>query len=494
MAGRTGVRIATVALGAFVVAGCGASGSSSSSDRAGPALGKPGRPLVQETGGPQGTGGEVDAAERPVSTFAMDVDTASYGYARRTIRDGRRPDPSTVRPEEFVNAFRQDYRDPAGNGFSVQADGARFPASHRGSTGADRIMRIGLQTRREDAAARPDAALTFVVDVSGSMGEPGKLDLVKDALRTLVGQLRPTDSVALVAYDDTARTLRDMTPVRDRDALLGAVDELRVGGSTNLEAGLTRGYGVARAGFRPGASNRVVLLSDGLANVGNTSAEPILTQVREAAARQISLLGVGVGSDYGDALMEQLADRGDGFVVYVSQPEQARRIFVDRLPASLAVRALDAKVQVTFDPAAVRTYRLIGYDNRALNRSDFRDDRVDGGEVGPGQTVTALYAVQLKQGASGRVADARIRWLDPVTRESSEAAATVSTADLGSDFGQSAPRLRVSYAAAYFAEYLRRSPYGAELRLTDLAAVAERAGEDADVTDLASTIRRADSL
>jgi Ca-activated chloride channel family protein len=333
-----------------------------------------------------------------------------------------------------------------------------------------------------------------VVDVSGSMGEPGKLDLVRDALHTLVEQLRPTDSVALVAYDDTARTLRPMTSVRDRRALLGAVDELRVGGSTNLEAGLTEGYEVARAGFRPGASNRVVLLSDGLANVGNTSAEPILARVRDYAAKQISLLGVGVGSDYGDALMERLADRGDGFVVYVSQLDQARRIFVERLPASLAVRALDAKVQVTFDPATVRTYRLIGYDNRGLASPDFRDDRVDGGEVGPGQTVTALYAVELRQGASGRVAQAEVHWLDPGTRESSETSATVTTVDLRSDFGESAPRLRVSYAAAFFAEYLRRSPFGTGIRLDELAGIAQRAGEDTEVTDLVSTIRKANEL
>jgi Ca-activated chloride channel homolog len=503
MVGHTGVRhaawVGAIALGISLVAGCSAGGSRDASR--GTTLGKAGRPYAPTPAPrgaddrPPGAGPEVDAAEQPVSTFAMDVDTASYGYARRLLQDGRRPDASTVRPEEFVNAFRQDYREPAGNGFTVNADGARLPASHR-APGDTRILRIGLQTRHDDAASRSDAALTFVVDVSGSMGEPGKLDLVKDALRTLIEQLRPTDAVAVVAYDDTARTLRTMTPVRDRGALLDAVDGLRVGGSTNLEAGLVRGYEVARAGFRSGASNRVVLLSDGLANVGDTDAAPILSRVREAAAKQISLLGVGVGSDYADALMEQLADNGDGFVVYVSDVEQARKVFVDRLPATLAVRALDAKVQVTFDPAAVRSYRLIGYDDRTLDASAFRDDHADGGEVGPGHAVTALYAVRLRPDAAGRVAEARVRWLDPRSREADETAATAAVEDLDRDLESSSSRLRVCYAAAYFGEVLRGSRYGDEVRLADLAAIAEHAaaGEDAEVSELVSLIGKAERL
>lgn len=528
MVGRTG-RPRTTRIGAIclaistittlsLVAGC----SSNSSDKSAqysparqPNAGVPaggdaaekadtaGNPADTSAGGPA----EVAAAEHPTSTFAMDVDTASYGYARRVLQDGHRPEASTVRPEEFVNAFRQDYPEPAGNGFTVRTDGAQLPRSHR-TTGDTRILRIGLRTRPDDQSHRPDAALTFVVDVSGSMGEPGKLDLVKSALHTLVDQLRPTDSVALVAYDDDARTLREMTSVRDRRALLEAIDGLRVGGSTNLEAGLVRGYEVARAGFRSGASNRVVLLSDGLANVGDTDAAPILNRVREAAAKQISLLGVGVGSNYGDALMEQLADRGDGFVVYVSDVEQAKRIFVDRLPATLAVRALDAKVQVTFDPAVVSAYRLIGYDDRALRSSDFRNDRVDGGEVGPGHTVTALYTVRLRDRAAGRVAEARVRWLDPVSREPTETATTVTVEDLGRTLEAASPQLRVDYAAAYFAEVLRASRYGDEVRLADLASIADHAATktengptgaepaagDADVADLAALIRRAERI
>ena len=438
---------------------------------------------------------EVDASEQPRSTFAIDVDTASYNFARRQILDGRQPDRDAIRPEEFVNALRQDYPQPAGDGFFVVADGARPPRTHD-AAGPVRLMRIGLQTRAESPLDRPDAALTFVIDVSGSMAEPGRLDLVQGALHTLIDQLRDTDSVAIVAYETRAKVLRPMTPVRSRSFLHGAIDELEAGGSTNLEEGLVTGYRVAREGFRREATNRVILLSDGLANVGNTDADPILEQIREEAAKKISLLGVGVGSEYGDALMERLADQGDGFVTYVSELAQARQLFVSRLPAALTVRALDAKVQVTFDPATVDSYRLVGYENRALDPSQFRNDRVDGGEVGPGHSVTALYVVTLREaGGDSLVAEARVRWLDPRTREARETAARVTASALTGDFEDASPRLRATYAAAYFAEVLRDSRYGKEVRLSDLAGIAEgafRQTDDAQVGELADLIRRAD--
>jgi Ca-activated chloride channel family protein len=439
-------------------------------------------------------GPDVDASEQPRSTFAIDVDTASYNFARRQVLDGQTPDRDSIRPEEFVNAFRQDYPQPEGDGFTVVADGARPPRTHEAEESV-RLMRVGLQTRADSAESRPDAALTFVIDVSGSMAEPGRLDLVQGALHTLVDQLRDTDSVAIIAYETRARVLREMTPVRSRSILHRAIDDLEAGGSTNLEEGLVTGYRVAREGFRRDATNRVILLSDGLANVGNTSADPILEQIREEAAKKISLLGVGVGSEYGDALMERLADEGDGFVTYVSELAQARQLFVSRLPAALAVRALDAKVQVTFDPEIVASYRLVGYDNRALDPSQFRNDRVDGGEVGPGHSVTALYVVRLRGEARGVVAEARVRWLDPRTREPHETATTVTASSLAGGFESASPRLRVVYAAAYFAEVLRESRYAQEVRLGDLAAIVEdvfRQTDDAQVGELADLIRRAD--
>jgi Ca-activated chloride channel family protein len=483
----------------LAVAGCSAadSGDSSSGNPAAPAQGNGNGQGLQDKGGLAPGNGETDTARQPQSTFALDVDTASYTYALRQINDGRWPEPGTVRAEEFVNAFDPGYPQPRGDGFSVNVDGSSFPEQY--SEGGDyRLLRIGLATRGEESETRKDARLTFVVDVSGSMAETGRLDLVQDALHTLVDQLRPTDSVAIVSFNDRARVLRAMTRASDAQRLHDAIDGLHAGGSTNLEAGLVMGYQVARDGFRQGLTNRVIILSDGLANVGNTQADPILRKVREEADKEIALLGVGVGSDYGDELMERLADKGDGFVVYVANRAQAREIFVRQLPASLSVRALDAKAQVTFDEGAVISYRLVGYDNRQISASDFRNDRVDGGEIGPGHHVTALYVVQLRPetASSARVAQVRVRWLDPTSREANEAYESVNVSDISGRFASSDPYLRVAYAAAFFAEALKGGAYG-RVPLRELLRVAEDADaslNDRKVTELANAIAAAARL
>ncbi|MBV1852193.1 vWA domain-containing protein [Catellatospora tritici] len=472
----------------LAAAGCSAKDSPSSAPANRPA------PPAQ-AGTDRDQGAAVDPQRDNQSTFALDVDTASYTYAAGRIADGRLPEASTVRPEEFVNSFDQHYPQPRGDGFAVHVDGARLPESHAGSSSL-RLLRVGLQTRAEDDARRKDAALTFVIDVSGSMGDPGRLDLVTDALHTLVDQLRPTDAVAIVTFNDRARVVRRMTRVAEKTDLHAAIDSLRADGSTNLDAGLVTGYQTARDGFREGYSNRVILLSDGLANTGNTDADRMLRKVREEADKQIALLGVGVGSEYGDALMERLADRGDGFVVYVSERRQARDVFVRRLPATLSLRALDAKAQVTFDPKTVESYQLIGYDDRKVADQDFRNDHVDGGEVGPGHSVTALYLVKLAPEASGRVAEVRVHWLDPVSKEASEAYESVDAADLGGAFDRTDPRLRVSYAAAFFAVALRGGTDGRP-DVSDLARIADAAAADLDeraVDDLADLIHDAQPL
>lgn len=415
---------------------CGNSGSSDNNSPQG-LEGKPGKP--------------ADITDGNVSTFALDVDTASYTYAARQINDGRRPDPSQVRPEEFVNYFDYRYPEPKGDGFTVNVDGSLLPDADRDS----RLLRVGLRTRAEDSEVRKDAALTFVIDVSGSMAERGRLDLVQDALHYLVDQLRPADSVAIVAFNSKATVLREMTRAADKERLHDAIDDLNAQGSTNLGAGLTRGYELSRDSFRPDATNRVIILSDGLANTGTTDAETLLRRIKDEADKEISLLGVGVGSRYGDELMEQLTNQGDGFVVYISEQRQARDLFVRRLPANLSVRAYDAKAQVVFDESTVESHRLVGYENRLLKAEEFRDDRVDGGEVGPGHSVTALYVVRLRPEATGRVAQVKVRWLDPQTREASESYESVMVGDLSEDLESADRGLRLSYSAAFFAEHLR---------------------------------------
>jgi Ca-activated chloride channel family protein len=433
-----------------------------------------------------------------LSTFALDVDTASYDYARRALADGRLPAPSTVRPEEFVNSFRQDYERPDGDGFSVTVDGARTDDEDWS------LVRVGLATRTaERTGARPPAALTFVLDVSGSMAEPGRLDLAQESLAVMTDRLRDDDSVALVTFSDEAETVLPMTRLDgNRDEIQDAISDLDTQDSTNLGAGVETGYETAVEGLREGATNRVVLVSDALANTGDTDAESILERIAgERREHGITLFGVGVGSDYGDALMENLADKGDGHTVYVSDSDEARRVFSQQLPRNIDLTARDAKAQVAFDPETVEEFRLVGYDNRRVADEDFRDDRVDGGEIGPGHSVTALYAVRTKPGAQGHLATATVRWLDPGTRDPHEETGDLETDALHDSLRAAPSRFQVTAVAAYFADALRsrddgyhRLP-GAPAGFTELAGHARALSgttEDGAVRELAQAIERAD--
>ncbi|OKJ69613.1 vWA domain-containing protein [Streptomyces sp. CB02261] len=497
--------IAVLLATGLAVGGCGAGGDGTTADRSarergGAASAVPdarggARPDTSAEGGKESAGRPRQPAPDYLSTFALDVDTASYGYARRTLGEGRLPDPATVRPEEFVNSFRPDYPRPADDGFSVTLDGARA-----GSDGWS-LVRVGLATRGTDRAAeRPPAALTFVVDISGSMAEPGRLDLVKESLGLLADQLRDDDSIALVTFSDEAETRLPMTRVGEaRGRIREVVDSLATTSSTNVEAGVRTGYDVAVEGHRKGATNRVVLLSDALANTGSTEAATILERIEEERREYgITLFGVGVGSEFGDAFLEQLADRGDGQTTYVSTSAQARKVFVDQLPAHVELRARDAKAQVSFDRRTVETFRLIGYENREVADEDFRNDRVDGGEVGAGHTVTALYAVRTRPGASGPVATATVRWLDPVGRAPRERSGTVATGGLAADVWDGGhDSLQLTAIAAYFADALRGGGLPGAPGLPALAeradAIAGRSGS-AVVRELAEAVRQADGL
>ncbi|MFD5200179.1 VWA domain-containing protein [Streptomyces sp. NPDC058375] len=470
--------------------------------------------VAPENGRSAAPGGDAEAGASAVpdpeapdylSTFALDVDTASYGYARRTLGDGRLPDAGDVRPEEFVNSFRQGYERPKGNGFSVNVDGARIGSGKGGGggTGASdwSLLRVGLATKTAPPVAeRPPAALTFVVDISGSMSETGRLDLVRESLTLLTDELRDDDSIALVTFSNEAETRLPMTRIEgNRNRIKGVVAQMQPAQSTNVEAGITLGYEESVDGHREGVTNRVVLLSDALANTGDTEAESILKRI-ESARREfgITLFGVGVGSDYGDAFMEQLTNKGDGNTTYVGDEAQARKVFVDQLPAHLEIRARDAKAQVAFDRKTVQQFRLIGYENRKVADEDFRDDSVDGGEVGPGHTVTALYAVRLREGASGTVARATVRWLDPKTRKAQEETGTVTTGAVdGTLWGGESDRLQVAAVAAFFADRLRGGDLPGAPGLGELASRASglaESTEDSAVEKLATAIGQADRL
>ncbi|MGA5046125.1 YfbK domain-containing protein [Streptomyces arboris] len=526
-AGGRAVAVALLLAGGMLLTACGAGGSSDGTaadkrsgarpaqgatggDRSAPDAVAPDQGRPSEASGENGEKDAPDlAAPDYLSTFALDVDTASYGYARTTLGDGRLPDPVNVRPEEFVNSFKQGYERPKGNGFSVTVDGARIgtgsgsdSSSGTGSGASDwSLLRVGLATKSAPPSSeRPPASLTFVVDISGSMAGPGRLGLAKKSLNILTDELRDDDSVSLVTFSDEAETRLPMTRLQgNRNKIRDAVAGMEAAQSTNVEAGIMRGYEESVKGHRKGVNNRVVLLSDALANTGDTNADGILEKI-DSARREygITLFGVGVGSDYGDAFMERLTNRGDGHTTYVGDEEQARKVFVDQLPAHIELRARDAKAQVAFDRRNVKQFRLIGYENRKVADEDFRDDSVDGGEVGPGHTVTALYAVRLREGASGEVAKATVRWLDPKTRKAYEESGSARTTTIdGTLWGGESQRLQVAAVAAYFADTLRGGDLPGTPTLRELASRAGKLAEeteDGSVRKLATAIGQAEAL
>ncbi|WP_035748746.1 von Willebrand factor type A domain-containing protein [Glycomyces sp. NRRL B-16210] len=446
-------------------------------------------PLQDQDGEAYAFNEPTSPADDPESTFAVDVDTASYDYARRAIGEGSLPPADQVRPEEFVNYFDQGYAEPEGNGFAVSVDGAELPEWYD-SGDATHIMRVGLQTRTVPDSERSDVNLTFVIDVSGSMsGE--RIQIVRDSLHTLVDRLRPTDSVAIVTYETDSEVLKGMTDVGDGEDLHAAIDDLSARGSTNMQAGLEDGYELAAEAFETGKDNRVILLSDGAANVGLTEHDAMLDRLEGHIADGITLLTVGVGDSYNQALLEQLADNGNGWAVYFATEKEAQRVFGDRLTSTLGVTARDAKIQVTFSADTVAEYRLIGFENRAIADEDFENDSVDGGEVGPGHSVTALYALSLT-GEAGELAQVDVRWQDPETGEIDTASGEFEAGA----FGESAlPSLQVDMVAAAFAEVLRGSAAGFDCAaiLPAAQSVAEDS-DDPDVQELAELVAWASDL
>ena len=423
-----------------------------------------------------GTNPFVETSVDPESTFALDVDTGSYTVARQWIEAGELPLPELVRVEEFVNFFDQAYPAPSGSTFAVYADGAPTPFT---SSARNHIVRIGIKAREVAEAARPDAALTFVIDVSGSMREGDRIGMVKHALGTLVEELRPSDSVAIVAYDRNAWIVLEPTPAWDEDTIISAINRLEPGGRTNAEAGLTLGYDLAEQSFLEGGINRVILASDGVANVGTTDAGGILWRIEEQASIGIELAAIGVGlGNYNDELLEQLADQGDGFYAYVDSAEEAERLFVEGLTGSLLTVAEEAKVQVAFNADTVAAYRLLGFENRAIADRDFRNDSIDAGEIGAGHEVTALYEVELTEPAfrlgTSELATVYLRWREPGATQFSELPGLLPATVLSDRFEDADERFQVDVVVAAYAEILRHSPWSTELSLSWVASEADR--------------------
>ncbi len=437
----------------------------------------------------------TDAYEDHLSTFALDVDTASYSVARRYINDGNVPPAEAIRVEEFVNYFDPGYPTPVDIAFGIYADGALSPFHYDGQY----ILRFGIQGYEVPEYARKPASLTFVIDVSGSMGQENRLGLVKQSLQMLVERLRPDDTVAIVVYGSEARVVLHPTRGEDRGPILGAIFRLSTEGSTNAEAGLRLGYQMAANAFRPNAINRVILCSDGVANVGQTGPDAILKTIRGYVEEGITLTSVGFGmGNFNDVLMEQLADNGNGNYAYIDNLDEAQKLFVEDLTSTLQVIALDAKVQVDFNPDVVAYYRLIGYENRDVADQDFRNDAVDAGEIGAGHSATALYAVTFRPNAEGRIATVQLRWENPDTHKVTEINGNFNTWDLAQSFEQADPHYQLAVVVAQYAELLRHSPWAAETSASQLVEHAYRLSsllwDDTEVAEFASLVSRASQI
>ena len=344
-------------------------------------------------------------AAEPVSTFSIDVDTASYAYVRRVLHEGHLPQRDAVRVEELINYFDYDYPAPSSRETPFAATVAVFPTPWNEET---KLVHIGLRTLEVKPQRRPRMNLVFLIDVSGSMAGQDKLPLLKNAFRLLVESLEPEDSVAIAVYAGTAGTVLEPTLARNRARILAAIDRLTAGGTTAGAAGINQAYALAEENFDPQGVNRVILATDGDFNVGISNPEELksLVERKRGSGIYLTVLGFGKGN-LNDTLMQKLAQNGNGTAAYIDTMGEARKVLVEEVGRTLVPVADDVKIQVEFNPAQVSQYRLIGYETRQLRREDFNDDRVDAGEVGSGHRVTALYEITPAGRRGGRVDDLR---------------------------------------------------------------------------------------
>jgi Ca-activated chloride channel family protein len=442
--------------------------------------------------------GLMDARQDAMSTFSLDVDTASYTLARSDLTAGRLPRPEGVRVEEWINFFRYDEPAPSGSDapFSVRVESA---PSYFGQ--GRHLLRVAVRAQEIPAAQRPAANIVFLVDVSGSMSAANKLPLVQYALTQLVHSLRPDDTIGIVVYAGRQATLLEPTPVSRRGEVLAAIESLRSGGSTNGEGGIRAAYDLAAQHFRRGGINRVVLCTDGDFNIGLTG-NSLIRLIERYRDRDITLTTLGFGrGNYNDRDMERLADHGNGNYAYVDNRNEALRVLARDLSGTLQVVAKDVKVQVEFDPEVVSRFRLVGYDNRVLRHRDFEDDSIDAAEIGSGQYVTALLEYELRRGVDPRqdpraLAEVRVRYKMPHGRRSHLMRQTFHVRQARARFGQASDAFRFSAAVAEFAEILRHSNHSEGARFEDVRRVIRRThfGRTPDGRELSELVTRAERI
>ena len=455
------------------------------------------------------------ALENPVSTFSIDVDTASYAFVRRSLKEGFLPERDSVRVEEMVNYFPYDWAGPQSAEVPFPAPVTVTPTPWNADT---RLMHVAIKGYDVKPAEKPRSNLVFLIDTSGSMQSADKLPLLKNSFRLLLEKLGPDDTVSIVAYAGSAGTVLEPTKASDRGKISAALDRLEAGGRTAGEAGIREAYRLAEESFVKGGVNRIMLATDGDFNVGEASDEALkrLVEDKRKGGVQLSVLGFGRGN-LNDAMMQTLAQNGNGVAAYIDTLAEAEKVLVEEASASLFTIASDVKIQVEFNPARVSEYRLIGYETRALAREDFNNDRVDAGDIGSGHSVTAIYEVtpvgspaqmidDLRYGEAaqgkgvanaGEYAFVKIRYKAPGEETSRLIETPVSDTNALASFAEAGEDLRFSVAVAAFGQKLRGTDalagYGYD-RIMELAAAARGADPFGYRAEFLSLVRLASAL
>lgn len=427
--------------------------------------------------------------DKPLSTFSIDVDAASYSNMRRFINNGQLPPKDAVRIEEMINYFNYEYDNPTGKDpFSINTEVAQAPWNED-----HLIAQVGLQGKKIDMDDLPASNIVFLLDVSGSMSAPNKLPLLKSAFKLLANELRPQDKVSIVVYAGAAGMVLSPTGGDHKDKIMQALDELQAGGSTAGGAGIQLAYKTAKENFVEGGNNRVVLATDGDFNVGassNAEMERLIEEKRKDGIF-LTVLGFGMGN-YKDSKMESIADKGNGNYAYIDNMKEAKKVLVNEFGGTMFTIAKDVKIQVEFNPAVVQAYRLIGYENRKLNDEDFNDDKKDAGELGSGHTVTALYEI-IPVGVESEF----VKDIDPLKYQSNNDAVVSNSEELltvkfrykepdgtksklitqvvENEVGRSGENLNWSMAVAGFGMLLRDSDFKGDLTYTSVLSLAKSA-------------------
>ncbi len=464
--------------------------------------------------------GFKDVLHNPLSTFSIDVDRASYSNVRRFLNMGQLPPMDAVRIEEMINYFNYDYPEPEGkHPFSVYTEISACPwnSSHQ-------LLHVGLKGKSIDKSELPPSNLVLLIDVSGSMSAANKLPLLKQAFRMLVNELRPEDRVAMVVYAGAAGLVLESTPGNQKAEILAALDKLQSGGSTAGGAGLELAYKVAQENFAEEGNNRIILATDGDFNIGSSSnaeMERLIEKKREHGVF-MTVLGFGMGN-YKDDKMEIIADKGNGNYAYIDNIQEARKVFITEFGGTLFTIAKDVKFQMEFNPARVKGYRLVGYENRLLNDEDFNDDKKDAGEMGAGHTVTALYEIipagsdeslksidplkyqanrgdvktveQVKADPRAELMTVKLRYKQPDGNTSTKVEIPVKGKVL--DLEDTSDNFRFSASIAEFGLILRNSQYKVDASIEEVIAMAKGArGEDEEGyrSEFLNLVKLADSM